>query len=59
MANETKHILQTPKQKLLKKLKDTGYVFDKNEFKKFQDFFSKEFSNVNLEEVKKQAWRIS
>jgi hypothetical protein len=57
MSNDTKNIMQTPKQKLINKVKETAYDFDKTKFKKFQDFFSSEFSNINLEEVRKHAWR--
>jgi hypothetical protein len=56
MGGDIKNI-QTPKQKLIKKVKEDKYTFNKKEFKKFQDFFSKEFSQVSLEEVRKQAWR--
>jgi len=57
MANDIKNTVQTPKQKLINKVKEARYAFNKKDFKKFQDFFSKEFSNINLEEVRKQAWR--
>lgn len=57
MAHDTKNIMQTPKQKLINKVKESTYDFNKKEFKKFRDFFSKEFSNINIEEVRKQAWR--
>jgi hypothetical protein len=58
MTNETKNNILTPKEKLIQKIKESAYSFNKNEFRKFQDFFSKEFSNIDLENLKKQAWRI-
>ena len=39
MHNEIKNTIETPKQKLLNKVKEARYSFNKNNFKKFQDFF--------------------
>ncbi len=57
MANDIKNTVQIPKQKLINKVKEARYTFNKKDFKEFQDFFSKEFANINLEEIRKQAWR--
>lgn len=50
--------MQTPKQKLISKVKEAAYHFNKKDFKKFQTSFSEEFADVNLEEIRKKAWRI-
>lgn len=58
MADDIKNIIQTPQQKLIDKVKKSPYAFNKENFKKFQDYFSAEFPNIDLEELRKQAWRI-
>lgn len=58
MNSDTKNTIQTPKKKLVDKVKESAYDFDKKEFKKFQEFFSSVFSNINIDEVRKEAWRI-
>ncbi len=57
MANDIKNTVQTPKQKLINEVKEAKYTFNKKDCEKFQDFFSKEFSNIDPEEVRKKAWR--
>ena len=59
MTNDVKNSTQSAKQRLINKVKDSRYAFSKKDFKKFQDFFSKEFSNISLEEVRKHAWRTN
>lgn len=57
MTNNIRNIIPDTKQKLISKIKKDEYNFNKTEFKKFQDFFLKEFSNVNPDEVRERAWR--
>ena len=55
MANDTKNTIQTPKKKLLKKVKQSGYSINKKAFKKLQDFYFKRVSGHKSWRYKKTS----
>ncbi len=57
MADNIKNSIPTAKERLINKVKEAGYNFNEKEFKHFQEFFSREFSNIDIEELRNKAWR--